>query len=242
MIKVGKLWGGTLFQGLSPSEKLLYLYLASKPQINILGLLQLVPEVASIETGMTLDKVRKATLTLVNKDKILAFKDTRGLVWFLIKDHYKSIAKSPTHANRVHEAIGNTPSDILSKMRDLKLLEEPSARKHDSGFVAPTSADVSKYAMSLGYKIDGAEFVNYYEHRDWKDSNKKRVKDWKAKVRSVWLRNAEKLEACEGAPRGMEYYYLEHEGEMIFPDRWKDGKPWSKDFLSNRLLKDNFIR
>lgn len=61
-------------------------------------------------------------------------------------------------------------------------------------FTPPTPEEVTKYAASRGYRVDGAAFVDHYKSKGWKDSNGRSVRDWKGKVRSVWCRPENKLD------------------------------------------------
>lgn len=54
-------------------------------------------------------------------------------------------------------------------------------------FSAPTPEEVSSYAKTIGFEIDGAQFVDYYSSRGWKIGNSA-MKEWKAAVR-LWKRN-----------------------------------------------------
>ena len=50
-------------------------------------------------------------------------------------------------------------------------------------FVVPTPEEVSEYARSIGFELDGTHFVDYYSARGWLIS-KYPMKDWKAAVRT----------------------------------------------------------
>jgi len=53
-----------------------------------------------------------------------------------------------------------------------------------SKFRAPSAEEVQKYAASIGYDLEGQHFVDYYEARGWELSGGKRMKDWRACVRT----------------------------------------------------------
>lgn len=61
--------------------------------------------------------------------------------------------------------------------------QEPSKR-----FVPPTPKEAEGYAAGIGFKLDGARFVDYYEARGWKYKGGVAMKDWKAAVRT-WKRS-----------------------------------------------------
>lgn len=62
-------------------------------------------------------------------------------------------------------------------------------------FGKPTPQEVSEYANSLGFSLDGDYFCDYYEARGWKLSQGP-MKDWKAAVRT-WKRNNNKNSKLE---------------------------------------------
>jgi hypothetical protein len=68
-------------------------------------------------------------------------------------------------------------------------------------FKKPTADEVSEYATSIGFVIDGNDFVNYYESKGWM-IGKNKMKDWRAAVRT-WKINKgkygkqQKLESSE---------------------------------------------
>lgn len=54
-------------------------------------------------------------------------------------------------------------------------------------FKKPTASDVSEYATSIGFALNGQHFVDYYESKGWV-VGRSPMKDWKACVRT-WKRN-----------------------------------------------------
>jgi len=59
------------------------------------------------------------------------------------------------------------------------------ARKN---FSKPTPEEVTEYAHSIDFVLDGELFCDYYEARGWKFKTGQPMKDWKAAVRA-WKRN-----------------------------------------------------
>ena len=70
-----------------------------------------------------------------------------------------------------------------------------SKRRKTKPLISPTAQEVEDYAESLGYTNfhRGQKFVDTYAP-DWIDTRGKPVKDWKAKLRNVWLRDLKKPE------------------------------------------------
>ena len=66
-------------------------------------------------------------------------------------------------------------------------------------FIPPSIEEVAAYCRERGNAIDAEAFVTYYQACGWELGNGRRIKDWKAKVRS-WELN--KKEARNGELRG----------------------------------------
>ena len=57
-------------------------------------------------------------------------------------------------------------------------------------FQAPTESDVLNYSLSLGYRINAAKFLAYYEARGWM-MGKTPIKSWKACIKTWKIRSQE---------------------------------------------------
>ncbi len=66
------------------------------------------------------------------------------------------------------------------------------------------------------------------------------IRDWKSKLKRVWCKDDRKMKAVKGAPKGYEFFHVIKDGKAIYPDSWKDGKPWSKSISTNILLKREY--
>jgi hypothetical protein len=55
-------------------------------------------------------------------------------------------------------------------------------------FIPPTVEQVREYCQERGNNIDPEYFVAYYENRDWKLTNGRKIKDWKLSV-ITWEKN-----------------------------------------------------
>ena len=53
-------------------------------------------------------------------------------------------------------------------------------------FVKPTPEQVTEYALTIGYVIDGGAFCDHYQSKGW-CVGKSAMKDWRAAVRT-WKR------------------------------------------------------
>ncbi len=78
---------------------------------------------------------------------------------------------------------------------------------HNGGdkFSPPSPAEVSDYAKSIDFILNGEEFVDYYQSRGWM-IGKNRMKDWKAAVRTWKTRRKEKQNHPSPRQDDSEYY------------------------------------
>lgn len=60
--------------------------------------------------------------------------------------------------------------------------------------MTPAKSDFIKYFLSEGYKESAAvKAWDFYNNRNWVDSNNKEVKNWKSKVKKVWFTEENKI-------------------------------------------------
>ena len=100
--------------------------------------------------------------------------------------------------NTTANATANTP-DVESrtnnnnKEKEIKETDTKVSAKKSNRFVPPSVEDVKSYADSIGFNLDAEHFVNYYSARGWELNGGRKVKDWKACVRT-WRGNQKKRE------------------------------------------------
>lgn len=70
----------------------------------------------------------------------------------------------------------------------LTINDIPKQKTTRKVFKIPDAAEVSEYASSIGFSLDGEHFVDYYTTRGWK-IGAAAMKDWKSAVRT-WKRNS----------------------------------------------------
>lgn len=63
----------------------------------------------------------------------------------------------------------------------------PSAKAGILRFSKPSAKEVEDYAITIGFPLEGQQFIDYYESKGWKIGNSP-MRDWKAAVRT-WKRN-----------------------------------------------------
>ncbi len=245
-VKVSKLWSNNKFNSLTKNSKLLYLYLCTSPQVSFLGVLIPNTKVLCLELNIDISELRESSKQLIEKRYIYVGKHEDS-IYFIVLDHFKTLPKSDTTILRMNREIKSYPQSFIKILNNLGI--EPN--KKIVQFSKPTAEDVTKYASSQGYSIDGNTFVQYYnsvsekykkhEKDDaWFDNRGKRVIDWKGKLRRVWCKDENKIEAMKDAPKGYEYFYVMINGNRVKPDGWRDGIPYSKNFITNKKIVEAY--
>lgn len=242
-VKVAKLWSNVKFQALDQGAKLLYLYLATNPGISILGVCSPNLNVVCAELGVDLDELRDYATQLVEGNYISTIA-VDEVVYFIVPEHFNTAPKSDSTVLRINKEFKVIPQELADHLIELDITVDRKVNV----FKAPTVEEVRLFALQSGYNISADQVVEYYEQMakrynkpgKWVDGRGKEVKDWKAKLRVVWFKDERKLKAVSGAPEGFEYFHIVKNGNMIFPDRWVNGQPKSKDFAVNAEMLKKF--
>jgi len=72
-------------------------------------------------------------------------------------------------------------------------------KKTSAKFIKPSPGEVTEYAQSIGFVLDGQHFVDHYTARGWLLGQNK-MKDWQAAVRT-WKNNEAKNGKSKNRPR-----------------------------------------
>jgi len=102
-------------------------------------------------------------------------------------DSYKGLvnAVDPAYNPGCNPAHDTAHDPQLKKERQERKKEE----RMDAVFVPPSLFEVKAYFDEKGYSEQAAvKAWEYYEAGNWKDSNKKQVRNWKQKMVAVWFK------------------------------------------------------
>lgn len=113
-------------------------------------------------------------------------KTTRGLIITICNyDYYQKPANYEHHYG--HHDCTQLPDTINKNDKNDKKKERKRGR-----FVAPSAQEISEYAKSIDFALEGIVFVDYYKTRGWKLKGGQPMKDWKAAVRTWKNRRKER--------------------------------------------------
>ena len=237
MVKIGRLWGDASFGVLPPLHKLVYLYLITQPSITPLGVVQVLPNRIKLDLQMDDGQLQEAYDNLVPRFVDKRIKEEFYDI-FIIKSHFDSLPKSAAQMKKAREEGKNSPY----RPQLLEIYSKDDFEQKNS-FKEPTAQEVSEFALSLGYLVDGARFVEYYGDNDWFNRNGKKVRSWKKTCERVWCREENKIEFPDGAPKGAERFYIKtEEGRVIVPEGWRNGQPTHSNFLYAERLKEQYAK
>lgn len=244
-VNVSKLWGNNKFNNLTNNSKLFYIYLVTHPSINSVGVLSLNLTVVEAQLSMNIEEIRVSTKELIS-ETYLYVKQFNKSVYFIVPAHFNTLAKSDSSILKITNDLDSLPDGLREFLYSININVKGKVRK----FIKPSKKEVLDFAIQSGYNINADDFINYYQNEAdkrgrsdvWINSRGKVVRDWKATLRNVWFKDENKLKPCKGAPKGFEYFYIELKGNVIIPDGWRNGKPYSKDFLKNNKLVKEFMK
>ncbi len=130
-------------------------------------------------------------------------------------------------------------SEVRSQKED-KDIVPPAQNK--SSMPRPTAQEVTDYAQTIGFKINGSEFVDHYEASGWM-RGKTKISNWKACVRTWKSRNYQNsinpahqpTNPVDPAKLAAKEAELEKIKEREWKKRMKDGNaagdpPWAPPF------------
>lgn len=104
----------------------------------------------------------------------------------------KKRAQDQARQKRHRSVTSPSRKDSDKKATREEKRREDKKKNNIKRFVKPTAQQVTDYALSIGFNLDGGYFCDYYETRGWELKRNQPMKKWEAAV-STWKRNAEKF-------------------------------------------------
>lgn len=245
-VKIGKLFKDRTFQNMSETTKLLYIYLASDPNLNTVGVCSPNLDVMCLELRTNFTTLRDCTKTLV-ENRYIYVKEVDKVIYFVVPAHFNTVPKSESSIIKVNQELDALPMELREYLESKGI----SVSAKIKPFIRPTVTEVEEYAVSCGHLIDGNEFIKFYDEQAerygkkgvWVDSKGKQVRDWKAKMRRIWFKEDTMIPRFANAPEGFEHFYVRgSKGNIVIPDGWVNGKPYSKNFVADLELKKKYSK
>ena len=242
-VKIAKLFKDSWFQNQAEITKLLYIYLATNPDLNTVGVFSPNLKVVCLEVRTDMNTLRACCEILI-KQKYIYVKKFEETVYFIIPEYFNTIPKSEATITKVNKTLDSLPEGLSLFLNSIGI----NVKAKTKIFIEPTPEEVTNYSLSLGYLVSAEDFINYYKEQSerygkkgvWVDGRGTQVRDWKAKLRKIWCKEDRKIKTFRDAPKGYERFHIIKEGTIITPDGWKNGKPFSKSFTVDIELKKEY--
>lgn len=136
-------------------------------------------------------------------EEILHINDGQIIIDFLdeqLNEFNETSEKRRKAANeRWKNASAKQVQSKSNAIREEKIREEKKkVNKTKEKFTTPTLNEVKEYFKIKGYTLDAAKRAfDYYDSGNWKDSQGKKVKNWKQKMIAVWFKKENKIKQPE---------------------------------------------
>jgi len=163
---------------MSKTPKAFLLYLDKREYIN---------ELSNEEAGIFIKNVYNAVGNAIegtNEEILKEGPATSILVREALKSIRKDLEKYQETSLKRSEAGKKGMQSRYSQKS-----EKPT--KERKSFKPPTKEEVESFCLEQKYNISADDFINYYAARGWELSKGRKVKDWKACVRT-WVKNDKK--------------------------------------------------
>lgn len=103
------------------------------------------------------------------------------------KDENQNPTETPTEPQENPKETPQAENETPKEKEEEEEKDNILYRAH-SKFMPPTVEEVRDYIKSQNYNINPEQFIDYYTARGWELSKGRKIKDWKACVRT-WVRN-----------------------------------------------------
>jgi len=132
--------------------------------------------------GWHKSKVRRF-MKLLENDSMIELKSNRYTTHLKVSNYntYQDMR------NGTETEVKRKRNGSETEVKPIKELNNDKNDKYNRTFIKPTSQEVTNYAESIDFKLDGTYWVDHYEANGWM-VGKNKMKDWKAAVRT-WKKN-----------------------------------------------------
>ena len=112
-IKISKLFRDHRFKQFDNTTKLLFIYLATHPDLQSVGVVAPDLEVTKLEVGVDDETLRQSAKELVKSGYGFYVKEFEGVIYFILPDHFKSLPKSQAVSNKAAKELEELPSGLV---------------------------------------------------------------------------------------------------------------------------------
>jgi hypothetical protein len=110
-----------------------------------------------------------------------------------LKEKRSQAGKKSAEKRTDNQQVATSVEQVLTSVEQNPTKEKKIKEKNI--YTPPCLSDVALFFEQNGYSKKIAEHAwNYYQDANWKDSNGKKVKNWKQKMRGVWFKDEHKVQ------------------------------------------------
>jgi len=213
------IWSDVWFEELTTSEKLLFIYLITNEKTNMLGVYEVSIKKIAFETSIDKATVEKA-LKGFERDGKIKYAVNRVILYNYLKhqsfnfnmkksaiDCYNNLPielkgnKLPVKIERDDKGFETLCNGfgIVRKVEvelevELEVEKECKSPATKKTFIPPSITEVKEYFTEKGYnEVLAEKFFNSYAVAEWKDSNGRKILNWKQKAINVWFKEENKI-------------------------------------------------
>jgi hypothetical protein len=171
--------------------------------------IMIIKRFPNVRVGERSEALHPVTLTTVTCE--IEYTNWSKFQWDFSNDRVRKFRDKKRHAvTAQEEKRSRRRRDVEEKRREVSPLPPTKFQK-------PTSQEVTAYAASIGFRLDGEKFCAFYESKGWL-VGKSPMKDWRAAV-VTWKKDA-------------------HYTAMIQPPKPKTQDPKPEDCISADDIKN----
>jgi hypothetical protein len=195
-----KFWTDNYISNLDPIEKLVFIYLLTNPQTNLLGIYEIPMKRIAFDTGIDKEMIDKI-LQRFDKDNKVGYTDG----WIIIANFTKHQKFNPKTKIAVEEILLRVPDSVLHTLNrlsigyiylnlnsninfninsniNLNVLNSNYVTVEEKEWIEPTIDEFKNYINDNSLILDADSLYKYYKTGDWHDSKGNKVKNWKQKL------------------------------------------------------------
>jgi hypothetical protein len=190
-----QIWSDPFFSELENEKKIFYLYILTNERTRQCGIYEISKKHMAFDLGISIEKVSNL-IKFFSKCGKIHFSDTTNEI--AVKNWAKyNYSTSPKVVKCIESELCNVKNRVLIEyiysIDSVSQEEEEQEEEQDDSKPLknkhPFLEDVIAYFNENNYTTESATKAFNYYHPEWKDSNGRKVINWKQKMRGVWFKD-----------------------------------------------------
>lgn len=227
------MWADEWFETLTPSEKLLWVYLLTNPQTNMLGIYEISLKRISFDTGLKSDQIENTLKGFERVKKAFYYKGH-----IILTNWVKNQSMNPNMVKSAEKLFNELSKDLKNKLLDNGL---ESFESLSNGLESlPNASEKGKGKGKLNGKEIEMEFEQFWVVYPKKKNKDKALEYWHKKEGKPPI--AEILAKLELQKKSVDWQkdngqFIPYPGSYINAGGWFDEVEINQDVLANEWKK-----